>query len=191
MFEAVHKAKQGTERRMRAGSAGSARREWPSVRCAQTGFTLVAVMVAVFLLAIATERVATVVSHAVQREREERLLMVGRAYARAIGYYYESSPGATKTWPRSLQDLLDDTRYVTVRRYLRETYADPMTGSSTWGLIRAADGGIAGVYSLSTLAPLRVVKLDLGEVMMDVASSYADWRFEYIVPSPVTSAEMR
>jgi type II secretory pathway pseudopilin PulG len=144
------------------------------------GFTLIAVLAAMFLLALATQQVMNVVSQQAQREREAELLRIGAAYVRAIGVYYETSPGTVKRWPRALEELTDDKRFVNIRRYLREAYADPVTRSRDWGLIQAPDGGIAGVFSLSDAQPIRSGAMDLGVVVLPAASRYADWQFEYV-----------
>lgn len=145
----------------------------------QGGFTLVVVLVALFLLALASEAVMRVVSQQAQREREERLLQVGQAYQRAIGTYYESSPGSVKQWPRVLDDLVDDRRFVGIRRHLRELYADPVARSAAWGLIREPDGGISGVYSLAEGQPLlEAAGAHWADPVLQ-ARRFADWRFAY------------
>jgi type II secretory pathway pseudopilin PulG len=145
----------------------------------QTGFTLVAVLAAMFLLALATQQVMQVVSQQAQREREADLLRIGTAYAQAIGTYYESSPGTVKEWPTSLQDLVNDRRFVTLRRHLREVYADPITRSVQWGTVPALGGGIAGVYSLSEAKPIRSGGIDVQDLGLPAASRYSDWKFIY------------
>jgi type II secretory pathway pseudopilin PulG len=133
----------------------------------QGGFTLIAVLVAMVLMALALQAVMTVVSQQAQREREMQLQRVGNAIADAIGSYYRSSPGSVKNWPQSLEDLTQDRRFVDARRHLREVYADPITRTTRWGIVRGADGGIAGVFSESTDTPLRDVQ------------HYSDWKFSF------------
>lgn len=152
----------------------------------ERGFTMVAVLAAMFLLGLATQGVMTWVSHEVRREREAQLLMVGQTYAQAIGSYYEASPGVVKQWPVSLDDLTDDKRFVGIRRHLRKVYPDPVRRSKEWGLITVGDGGgIAGVYSLSEEMPLRLIALDLGSLVLDPATHYSDWKFVYRPLAPV------
>lgn len=150
----------------------------------QGGFTLLAVLAALTLLGLATQGVMTWVSHEVRREREAQLLRVGQIYTEAIGRYYEASPGVVKQWPKSLQDLADDKRFVGIRRHLRKIYPDPVNRSQEWGLVTVGDGGgIAGVYSLSVEKPLRSIGSDLGGLMLDPAARYADWKFVYHPPA--------
>ncbi len=148
----------------------------------QRGFTMVAVLAAMFLLALGTQAVMTVVSQQAQRDREAELLQIGAAFAQAIGAYYESSPGSVKRWPQSLEDLADDKRFVGIHRHIRQVYLDPITRSTNWGLLRTSDGAIYGVYSLSDAAPIRSGGVEIGKLNLAPASRYADWQFVYQTP---------
>lgn len=153
----------------------------------QGGFTLLALLAAMTLLALATQAVMFNLVQQAQREREEELLRIGRAYAAAIRDYYEQSPGSVKRWPAALEDLQDDRRFVGMRRHMREAYADPVARSATWGLVRGEDGGIMGVFSLSDSKPVRTAAIDLGLLTVGPAERYSDWRFVY-VPAPPAPA---
>ena len=148
----------------------------------ESGFTLIAVMAALLLLGLASQGVMQVVSQQALREREARLIRVGQAYQRAIGSYYESSPGRVKRWPPSLNDLLDDRRFVGIRRHLRELYEDPIARSAVWGTVRALDGGIAGVYSLAEGRPIQSAAGAAWPVPVQQAQRYSDWLFVYQPP---------
>lgn len=151
-------------------------------RSHQRGFTLLAVMVAMLLLALASNSVLTVVSQQALREREAELLRIGQLYAQAIGAYYEAAPGNVKRWPRTLDDLVEDQRFVGIKRHLRQVYADPMTRSTNWGLVIATDGGLTGVYSRSEATPIRSAAIELGALTLAPARRYADWQFVYVPP---------
>jgi type II secretory pathway pseudopilin PulG len=151
---------------MRAGSRG-----------AQRGFTYVALLAVVALLALAAGEVARRWSDQIQREREQQLLRVGRLYASAIASYHRGSPGSSKTWPRHVEDLLLDPRMLSTVRYLRAPYGDPMQPGTALGLIRDADGTIRGVYSTSTATPFADGAIDLGVTRLAPARQYADWQF--------------
>jgi type II secretory pathway pseudopilin PulG len=112
------------------------------------------------------------------REREADLLFVGNQYRRAIGLYYNNTPGALKRYPRALDDLIKDPRQPMAQRYLRRLYADPL-GGGEWGVVRADDGGIAGVYSQSDVAPLKVAGFRVRDAAFEGAAKYSDWRFIY------------
>ena len=86
------------------------------------------------------------------REKEAQLLQVGDEFRRAIERYYLSGP---RIYPRNLSDLVQDPRQPGVVRHLRKIYPDPFTNSIEWGLVKAPDGGIAGVHSLSEERPLK------------------------------------
>jgi type II secretory pathway pseudopilin PulG len=153
----------------------------------QSGFTLVAVLAAMFIVAIGTQKVMTYVSHQAQREREAELLRIGQAYVQAIGAYYESSPGGVKRWPSRLEDLTDDTRFVGIKRHMREVYPDPV-GRKPWGVVSSPDGGIAGVFSQSDAQPIRTGTMELDALALPAAARYADWQFVYMpVPGKASS----
>lgn len=161
-----------------------------SPRCAR-GYTY---LIALFAIATSGALLATasVVWHQdAQRAREEELLHVGEEFRKAIGLYYERTPGPVKRYPERLEDLLRDDRYLSLQRYLRRIYRDPVTGKADWGLVRAPGGGIMGVHSLSDAAPIKSAKLSDARDESRGASSYASWRFVYQPPlplSPVTPA---
>lgn len=140
---------------------------------AQRGFTYLAVMLFIALTGLGLATVAESWSHARQREKEAELLWVGNQFIQAIGLYYERSPGGTKRYPESLEDLLEDRRFLTTQRYLRRIYADPMTGKADWGLVQAPSGGIMGIRSRSTSRAVG---------RMALVSAYSQWEFSY---SPV------
>ena len=150
----------------------------------QSGFTLVVVLAALLLLALATQKLMQVVSHQAQREREAELLRIGAAYVRAIGDYYEQSPGSERRWPPTLDALLDDRRFVTLQRHLRRLYPDPMTRGGEWGLVPAPGGGVAGVFSRSEATPIRRSGPALVISGPAQANRYSEWQFVYR-PEPV------
>jgi type II secretory pathway pseudopilin PulG len=160
---------------MRTGECRSAP---PAGRAgAQRGFTYVAVLAILALLGVALAAVGTRWADRVQREREQDLLRVGQLYAQAILAYHRGSPGSDKTWPKNLQDLLLDPRMLGTVRYLRAPYGDPMVPGQPFGLVRAADDTIRGVYSTSTATPFQQATVDLGVVVLAPAQHYSDWQF--------------
>ena len=50
--------------------------------------------------------------------------------------------------PKGSADLLEDRRFVTVRRHLRAMYPNPFTGKPDWEPIRAGKGRIVGVRAV-------------------------------------------
>lgn len=142
----------------------------------QDGFTLLAVLFLVAVLGIGLATLGTAWETAKRREQEAQLLFVGDQYRRAIQSYYQATPGARKRYPPSLADLIEDRRFPRVVRHLRRLYPDPVTGSSEWGVVMK-EGGIAGVYSLSTQEPLKKAAFRKADASFAGASRYADWVF--------------
>lgn len=158
---------------MRAGSGGAI----PANRQGVRGFTLVWAMAALAVLSIGLAAVGSNWADQSRRDQEQDLIRIGAAYARAIASYHQSSPGSVKRYPPTLQALLDDQRTVGLRRHLRELYPDPITRAANWGLVRAPDGGVLGVYSVSSAAPLRQTSQDLGVAVLAAAHRYDEWKF--------------
>lgn len=149
----------------------------------QRGFTYLVVLLLVLVTSVGAAALGTMWSTAAQREKERDLLASGEEFRRAIASYVAAGTGAARPYPRALQDLVLDSRQPVARRHLRRIHVDPMTGRAEWGLVRAADGGIAGVHSLSERKPLkRAFAPELRE--FENAERYADWRFVYQPPVP-------
>ena len=58
-------------------------------------------------------------------------------------------------------------------------YPDPVTGKADWGIVRAPDGGVMGVYSLSPDTPLKRGNFQLRDQAFEHADKYSAWRFVY------------
>ena len=142
----------------------------------QQGITYVALMFFVVIVTLGLTGVSAVWGTAMQREREAELLFIGEQYRRAIESYFRQSPKGSSL-PASLDDLVLDTRYPTIKRHLRRRYRDPITGSSEWGLVKIGDG-IAGVYSLSEDTPLKTASLP--NEQFAEAENYQDWKFVFV-----------
>jgi type II secretory pathway pseudopilin PulG len=146
------------------------------VKPRQRGFTDLTALFAVAILAGGLALAGTVWEQAAAREREAELLFIGDQYRRAIGLYYNSTPGAVKRYPQSLEDLLKDPRQPATQRYLRRLYTDPL-GGKEWGVVKGSDGGVAGVYSLSEAKPIKVAGFKVRDAAFEGAQKYADWKF--------------
>jgi hypothetical protein len=77
-----------------------------------------------------------------------------------------------------------------VQRHLRRLYADPVTGSADWELLRTPGGGITGLRSRSEAQPLKRRNFPPGEEAFEDASCYCEWVFEFVpalrgTPQPV------
>lgn len=145
----------------------------------QRGFTYLAVILLVAMMGAGLGAIGQVWRTAQQREKERELIFIGNEYKEAIGRYMEGGPGGARRFPPQLEDLVRDSRYPTVQRYLRKLYRDPMTNSLDWGLVRASDGGIAGVYSKSEQKPLKIAGFSSWSARLENAQKYSEWIFVY------------
>jgi hypothetical protein len=142
----------------------------------EDGFTYLTVLFLVALLGLGLARAGQVWRTAAMREREAELLYVGNQYRLAIERYYKHG---MLQYPQKIDDLLEDPRYPEVERYLRRPYFDPMTGKDEWGLVKAPDGGIMGVYSLSEDKPFKIAGFGVENQSFEGAGKYSDWKFVY------------
>lgn len=160
----------------------------------QRGFTYFGALFIVALIGLALSGAAMVWQVASQREKEAELLFIGQQYIAAISSYYRAAPGGIKQYPRRISDLLHDPRYPNIKRHLRKPWIDPMTGSKEWGLVYTKQGGIAGIYSLSSRNPLKQKDFGPLETLLAVKASYREWKFVYIAATdtaPQTNVEFQ
>lgn len=120
----------------------------------QGGFTYLVVLLSLALASLALLKTGELWSFSQQRQQEQQLHEAGNTLRAAIKAYYESSPGTLKQYPPDLTALLQDKRYLSMRRYLRRIPVDPLTGNADWILINAPQGGIMGVRSNSNKATI-------------------------------------
>lgn len=156
-----------------------ARRMPTSSPAPEGGFTYLGLLFAVALAGIVLAATGTLWSTENQRWKERELLAIGEEFRRAIGSYYERSPGLVKRYPATLDELVTDNRFLTIQRHIRRIYRDPVTGSTEWGVIAAPEGGIMGVRSLSTDMPIKVGGFVEQFREFEGKTSYVDWRFVY------------
>lgn len=149
---------------------------------AQRGFSYLWVLLLVALLSLGALRGAELAATASQRERETELLFVGYQFREAIGSYVRASGGnGINAYPASLDDLIEDKRFPSIRRHLRKVFVDPVTGEPEWGLLTVG-GRITGVYSQATSRPLKQGGFDPEEAGFANAKQYKDWVFAYQAP---------
>ncbi len=138
------------------------------------GFTYLTILFVVAIMGLGLALTGEVWHTVALREKEAELLHVGSHYRKAIERYYLSGP---RQYPRALGDLLKDPRKPGTERYLRRLYADPLTGSDEWGIVKAPDGGVMGVYSRSEAKPIKAAGFKPAQQGFDKAETYADWKF--------------
>ncbi len=148
------------------------------------GFTYVGLLFAIVFFGLGSVGAARVLASSERAEREAELLFVGNQFRQAIGAYYSTSPGVPR-YPEKLEDLLLDPRFPATVRHLRKIHVDPITDKAEWGLIRAPQGGIMGVHSLSEREPMKRANFDFADQGFEEAAkqvtdrpyTYRDWEF--------------
>jgi type II secretory pathway pseudopilin PulG len=146
----------------------------------QSGFVLIGMFMLIMLSSLVMAQAGMRWQTQVLREREQELIRIGRAYRDAIGRYYNQTPGIVKTFPPTLEALVNDERFPSPRRHLRRVYQDPITQSEGWGIVSAPSGGIMGIYSLSEKAPFKVKGYRGGLQHLNNKQHYLEWYFVYV-----------
>lgn len=150
----------------------------PSGRASQAAFTYLLLLVVLAIVSLFATASISLGATMARHSAEEELLAIGAEYERALVSFQAATPaGAPARAPKALSDLLRDPRYAATRRYLRKVYADPLTGSDTWGLVRAPDGTIACVYSLAEGSPIQQSGFIDRREGFNKATTYANWCF--------------
>lgn len=144
----------------------------------QDGYSYVVVMFMVAFLSIASLRALEYARTAEKRDKEAQLLWTGMAYRNAIAAYYFQNSGSSKKYPAKLDDLLEHRYLNNPTRPLRKLYRDPITGSNVWGVIKNTEG-IIGVYSLSSLEPMKRDGFPPELAGLAGAKKYSDWKFVF------------
>ncbi|MFT0868983.1 type II secretion system protein [Pseudomonas sp. CAM1A] len=142
----------------------------------EAGFTYLGVLLLIAVSSVALAATGTLWATSLQREHERQLLWVGGQYAQALRSYYRASPGLAQ-YPQDLGELVEDNRFPSPQRHLRRLYPDPVGGGEEWGLLRAVDGRITGVYSRSDAAPLKRSGFDAQWSAFEGLEHYSDWQF--------------
>ena len=141
------------------------------------GFTYLAVLAIIAIMGIILAATGEIWYIAQKREKERELLFVGDQFRRAISSYYAHTPVLGRRQLERLEDLLQDPRYPSTQRYLRKIYADPVSGSTDWGLAKGPSGEILGVHSLSEDEPMKKSNFSLVNKGFEGKTKYADWVF--------------
>jgi type II secretory pathway pseudopilin PulG len=147
----------------------------PTGKQHQQGSVFMGMLVTVAVVAVMLMEVGTLWSSVLQRERELELLARGNEIRRAIGLYY----AAGNTFPKSLEDLVLDRRQPTTKRYLRRVYADPLTGTTDWGVVAGPGETIMGVFSQAEGTPFKQGNFSVINQSFTGQGSYQGWVFLY------------
>ncbi|MDI6748686.1 MAG: type II secretion system protein [Pseudomonadota bacterium] len=143
----------------------------------EAGFTYVALLIAIALIAVGATRVLETGAQLQLREQEAELIAIGQEFRAALKSYAEATPLGQPDAPQELTELLRDPRHPGTKRHLRRLYRDPLTGSKRWGLVRAPDGRILGIHSLSTSPTLRRSGFPVGLEAFAQAQRHDEWVF--------------
>jgi type II secretory pathway pseudopilin PulG len=146
------------------------------------GSTYLVLMFLIVIMAIGVTVVAKQWKTVVQREKEADLLWRGIEIQTAIQFYSNAKkvgsliPG--EKYPLTLEELTKPPK-----PFLRRAYKDPMTGGN-WQYIPGPTGGIMGVKSASTLAPIKQHQFPVAVAHFEGFEKYDQWVFQF--PSPST-----
>src|SRR5580704_19653209 len=120
-----------------------------SERDNEQGFMLVGLIVAIFIILLVMGVAAPKVARGLRRDREVETIHRGNQYVRAVQLYYKKF----QHYPGSMEQL-EKTNNI---RFLRQRYADPMTGKPDWRLIKVGEAKttVKGFFGqpLAGLAP--------------------------------------
>ncbi len=100
-------------------------------REAEQGYMLVGLIVAIFIILLVIGIAAPTMAKQLRRDREVEAVHRGNQYVRAVQVYYRK----VGHYPGSIEQL-EKTNNV---RFLRQRYADPMTGKPDWKLIHVGE----------------------------------------------------
>jgi type II secretory pathway pseudopilin PulG len=161
-------------------------------RATQGGITYLGVLFVVAWIGLAATATLKLGAIHQRRQAEDELLFVGAAWRAALRSYQEarSTPGLPAKGPQTLDELLADHRFNPPRRHVRQLYRDPITGHSRWGVLRAADGGIVGVHSLSPQVPIRMANFPADFFFFRDRHRYSDWIFVWGLTCTDAGCEM-
>ncbi len=144
----------------------------------QQGMALIAMLIFLAVTAVATASLIRLGEAAGRRHAEAALLDIGQEFADALDSYRRATPAGGISQPATLDALLRDDRAVRPLRHLRKRYADPVSGSDQWGLVRDPQTGrIVGIHSLSGLQPLKQGGFPPHLSSLSGRTSYSGWVF--------------
>lgn len=147
---------------------------------ANRGFILLGMLCLLVISGYILTQASAKWSDVVKREREQELLKVGDTIRKAIGSYYNATPGVVKQYPPTLEALLYDDRFPSPKRHIRKLYIDPVTQREGWGIVVAPNGGVMGVNSLSGEKPFK--QKNFRPIYQDFEDKdyYGQWYFVYV-----------
>lgn len=148
------------------------------MRRRQQGFTYLGLIILLAIIGMVGAAALKVDALLARAAAEQELLEEGAAFSAALDSYAAATPEGKPPQPPSLQDLLKDTRFPSLKRHLRKIFVDPISGKAEWGITYLADKvGVVGIYSLSQAQPLKQANFDERFQNFENKTHYADWKF--------------
>ena len=153
----------------------------------QRGFAYILLLLAIAALGAISSQVVSLGASTSRRDAEQALLQIGAEFDAALRSYAAvplnaAAPAPNARGPRTLEELLKDPRTPSIRRHLRQIYADPLTGKTEWGLVKDNAGFITGVYSLADGQPIKRSFFAVTQAHFEEADSYSKWVFGFSTP---------
>ena len=145
----------------------------------QTGFGYITVLFIAMILAIFSGTAYEQLDTVVRRDKEQEWLFVGKQYQQAVKSYYNNSPNGLKELPKSIDNLVNDKRFLNTQHYLRQSYVDPITGGD-WILITNEQGGMTGVVSSANLPILQIAQAQVVESNNNQLDSFPSYFYNKI-----------
>lgn len=98
------------------------------------GYTLIILMIAIFIMSIGLLVAIPVWQTQIQREKEEELIFRGKQYVEAIRLFQKKYPGS---FPETMDKLLEE-------KCIRKLYKDPVRKNGEWNIILPIGGRTTG-----------------------------------------------
>lgn len=150
----------------------------PTRAVLQQGFTYVSIVVLVFIIGLTAAMTVKLGAVIHRRNAELELLTIGTIFVEALSSYADATEPGQPRSPVNLDELLRDPRFAGTRRHLRQIYADPITGTTDWGLVRSPENShIIGIYSPSSDQPIKLNNFRPALQSFKNRSHISDWRF--------------
>lgn len=159
------------------------RKQAALTRARSTGFAYVLLLITVATLGMLSAASLSLGAQITRRDAERELLAIGAEFEQALRSYGGIAANAEAATggrgPRTLEELLKDPRSLSVKRHLRQIYADPLTGRNEWGLVKEPGGSIVGIYSIAEGVPIQRAGFEPAKTSFENAESYAAWVFGF------------
>lgn len=146
-------------------------------RFRQSGAVLIGIVFLAFVVSLTLAALARLWEADSQRDKERELRWAGRQFGKALGSYALVTPEGLTPMPKSLDELVLDTRVDPPMRHLRRIPLDPMTGKTDWDTVRTPGGAITAVHSSSHAKPLEADGFWPEDRALAGAKEYSHWLF--------------